>query len=95
MNVAQETLGFRRGRLSRPLSLLMSAFALPIPPACLTTRLHRPTERSPTMRTIPLIHSLHFDQISSIVMERFGSGRAIALNFAIAKLAFTKLVQVN
>jgi len=57
MNVAQETLGFRRGRLSRPLSLLMSAFALPIPPACLTTRLHRPTERSPTMYAIPLIHS--------------------------------------
>ena len=25
----------------------------------------------------------------------FGSGRAIALHFAIAKLAFTKLVQVN
>ena len=58
MNVAQETLGFRRARLSRALSLLMSAFALPIPPACLTTRLHRPTERSPTMRALPLIHSL-------------------------------------
>src|SRR5882762_9063451 len=26
----------------------MSAFALPIPPACLTARLHRPTERSAT-----------------------------------------------
>ena len=50
MNVAQESLGFRRGRLSRPLSLLMSAFALPIPPACLTTRLQRPTERSPTIQ---------------------------------------------
>src|SRR5438270_13305624 len=26
----------------------MSAFALPIPPACLTARLHRPTERAAT-----------------------------------------------
>src|SRR5512135_2264106 len=32
MNVAQETLGFRRAGLSPALSLLMSAFALPIPP---------------------------------------------------------------
>src|SRR5574337_1249754 len=48
MNVAQETLGFRRGRFSRPLSLLMSAFALPIPPAPLTRHLRRLTERSPT-----------------------------------------------
>src|SRR6266576_3634907 len=49
MNVAQETLGFRRAGLSPALSLLMSAFALPIPPAALTSHLHRPTERSPTM----------------------------------------------
>src|SRR5215211_5896772 len=49
MNVAEETLGFRRAGLSPALSLLMSAFALPIPPACLSTHLHRPTERSPTM----------------------------------------------
>src|SRR6202007_58325 len=49
MNVAQETLGFRRAGLSPALSLLMSAFALPIPPAALSSRLHRPTERSPTI----------------------------------------------
>jgi len=49
MNVAQETLGFRRGSLSLPLSLLMSAFALPIPPAIFTDHLRRPTERSPTI----------------------------------------------
>ena len=49
MNVAQETLGFRRGSLSLPLSLLMSAFALLISPAFLTEHLHRLTERSPTM----------------------------------------------
>src|SRR3990170_1521872 len=49
MNVEQETLGFRRGSLSLPLSLLMSAFALLIPPASLTRHLRRPTERSPTM----------------------------------------------
>ena len=36
-------------RVSHPrCTLLMSAFALPIPPACLTARLHRPTERSAT-----------------------------------------------
>jgi hypothetical protein len=50
MNVAQETLGFRRGSFSLPLSLLMSAFALLIPPAFLTEHLRRPTERSPTMQ---------------------------------------------
>src|SRR5207248_3231338 len=50
MNVAEETLGFRRAGLSPALSLLMSAFALPIPPAALTSHLHRPTERSPTMK---------------------------------------------
>jgi hypothetical protein len=48
MNVAQETLGFRRQGLSPCLSLLMSAFALPISPASLSTHLHRRTERSST-----------------------------------------------
>ena len=48
MNVAQETLGFRRGSFSLPLSLLMSAFALPIPPVTFTSYLRRLTERSPT-----------------------------------------------
>ena len=57
MNVAQETLGLRRGSLSLPLSLLMSAFALPIPPGNLTIPLRRPTERSPTARAIPEAHS--------------------------------------
>ena len=53
MNVAQETLGLRRGSFSLPLSLLMSAFALPIPPATLTGHLRRRTERSPTNVSIP------------------------------------------
>jgi hypothetical protein len=57
MNVAQETLGLRRQSFSLCLSLLMSAFALLIPPATLTGHLHRPTERSPTMRAFLLIHS--------------------------------------
>jgi hypothetical protein len=48
INLAQEPLDFRRQRFSRCLSLLMSAFALPIPPAALASRLHRPTERSAT-----------------------------------------------
>src|SRR3982074_1705712 len=49
MNVEQETLGLRRGGFSPPLSLLMSAFALPIPPASFTRHLRRLTERSPTI----------------------------------------------
>src|SRR5688572_9934959 len=52
MNVAQETLGFRRAGLSPALSLLMSAFALPIPPAALSSHLHRPTERSRTASAV-------------------------------------------
>jgi hypothetical protein len=48
INLAQEPLDFRRQRFSRCLSLLMSAFALPIPPACLAADLRRPTERSAT-----------------------------------------------
>jgi len=43
-------LGLRRQGLSPCLSLLMSAFALPIPPAGFTPHLHRPTERSPTIQ---------------------------------------------
>jgi hypothetical protein len=50
MNVAQESLGFRRTGFSPVLTLLMSAFALLIPPATLTDHLHRPTERSPTIQ---------------------------------------------
>src|SRR5216684_2357123 len=48
INLAQEPLDFRREGFSPSLTLLMSAFALPIPPASLTARLHRPTERSAT-----------------------------------------------
>src|SRR5206468_12727653 len=53
MNVAQETLGFRRAGLSPALSLLMSAFALPIPPASLSGHLRRRTERSSTTAANP------------------------------------------
>jgi hypothetical protein len=60
MNVAQETLGFRRGSFSLPLSLLMSAFALLIPPAHLTMHLLRPTERSPTMHSKLCIRSFGY-----------------------------------
>ena len=48
INLAQEPLDFRREGLSPSLSLLMSAFALPIPPEGLAPPLHRPTERSAT-----------------------------------------------
>ncbi|OKO61066.1 hypothetical protein BSF34_22675 [Escherichia coli] len=43
---------FRRAGFSPALSLLMSAFALLIPPAYLTVHLHRLTERSPTQQRI-------------------------------------------
>ena len=52
MNVAQETLGLRRQGFSPCLSLLMSAFALLIPPADLSIRLLRLTERSPTAHAL-------------------------------------------
>src|SRR5690606_26594039 len=58
MNVAQETLDLRRGGFSPPLSLLMSAFALLIPPADLSICLHRLTERSPTAHA--LVYTLRF-----------------------------------
>jgi hypothetical protein len=56
MNVAQETLGLRREGFSPSLSLLMSAFALPIPPADLSIYLRRRTERSPTARAFRRTH---------------------------------------
>ena len=43
-----ETLGFRRAGISPAFSLLMPAFSLPSPPACLTAHLHRYMERSST-----------------------------------------------
>src|SRR5882672_5643035 len=48
MNVEQETLGLRRAGFSPALTLLMSAFALLIPPAVFSDHLRRRTERSPT-----------------------------------------------
>lgn len=52
INVGQEPLVFRRAGFSPALSLLMSAFALLIPPATLTGHLRRLTERSPTQQHI-------------------------------------------
>ena len=43
MNLAQETLGFRRTGFSPVLSLLMSAFALEVPPAVLAVDLQQPS----------------------------------------------------
>ncbi|TBR98745.1 hypothetical protein DXN21_24910 [Salmonella enterica subsp. enterica serovar Enteritidis] len=43
---------FRRAGFSPALSLLMSAFALLLPPATLTGHLRRLTERSPTQQRI-------------------------------------------
>src|SRR4030095_14949841 len=92
MNVAQETLGFRRQSFSLCLSLLMSAFALPIPPAALSSHLQRPTERSPT--TTHLIQTSCGPSVSidSIVRKRFGLGRALRRLTCSRKLASPKLV---
>src|SRR5690606_5486666 len=51
LTLREESLGFRRAGFSPALSLLMSAFALPIPPADLSIHLHRRTERSSTAHT--------------------------------------------
>ena len=78
MNVAQETLDLRRGGFSPPLSLLMSAFALLIPPAAFTSHLRRLTERSPTActkytpaasvyRLSPVTSSAQDDSISELL----------------------------
>src|SRR6202166_3532828 len=48
IDLAQEPLDFRREGFSPSFTLLMSAFALPIPPAPQTGRLRRSTERSAT-----------------------------------------------
>jgi hypothetical protein len=47
-NLAQEPLDFRREGFSPSFTLLMSAFALPMPPPALARRLRGPTERSAT-----------------------------------------------
>ncbi|KAG8275544.1 hypothetical protein J6590_083160 [Homalodisca vitripennis] len=52
INFTQKPLDFRRECFSHSLSLLMSAFSLPIPPANFTVHLHRLTERSATICTI-------------------------------------------
>jgi hypothetical protein len=48
INLAQEPLDFRREGFSPSFTLLMSAFALPMPPQTLARLLRRPTERSAT-----------------------------------------------
>src|SRR5262249_22848139 len=56
INLAQEPLDLRRQSFSLCLSLLMSAFSLPIPPAGLTPHLHMPTERSATTCALARAH---------------------------------------
>ncbi len=62
INVGQEPLVFRRAGFSPALSLLMSAFALLIPPAYLTAHLRRLTERSPTQQ-----HTVSLPQLRCMV----------------------------
>ena len=56
INLAQEPLDLRRQSFSLCLSLLMSAFSLPMPPATLARRLRRPTERSATTCALARAH---------------------------------------
>ena len=49
IDIAEETLGLRRIRLSRILRLLIPTFSLPSAPACLTTHLHCSLKCSPTV----------------------------------------------
>ena len=57
LTLREETLGFRRASFSLALSLLMSAFALLIPPANLSVHLRRLTERSSTNHNKLRFHS--------------------------------------
>ena len=60
MNVEQETLGLRRAGFSPALTLLMSAFALLIPPAALAD------PPSQAYRTLPY-HSLKSESAASVI----------------------------
>ena len=60
MNVEQETLGLRRAGFSPALTLLMSAFALLIPPAVLTN------PPSQAYRTLPY-HSTYVESAASVI----------------------------
>src|SRR3970282_731775 len=62
INIAQETLGFRRTDFSSVLSLLMPAESLLFRPAVLTVRLQPTTECSPT--TLPCVR---LDGIRSLI----------------------------
>ena len=66
--MGQETLVFRRGGFSPPLSLLMSAFALVIPPADFSVHLQQLTQRSPTQRAShkPLNYTPVFDCVGRL-----------------------------
>ena len=84
MNVAQETLGLRRQGFSPCLSLLMSAFALLIPPADLSIRLRRPTERSPTAYALLFVRSFRIpDVLHTIVETKLASRSCRHLDFHI------------
>ncbi len=52
IDIAEETLGFRRSGLSPDLRLLIPTFSPPSAPACFTTRLRSSLKCSPTVNTI-------------------------------------------
>ena len=62
IGLAQETLGFRRTRFSRVLSLLVPAGSLPCAPLVLVDRASLPMERSSTNQT----RRTSFDSVASV-----------------------------
>ena len=81
-------MGFRRAGFSPALSLLMSAFALLIPPACLSARLHRPTERSSTIRELPKKGS---GSLINILRTELGPGSISEPDPILVKLTYPQL----
>src|SRR5690554_986618 len=69
MNLAQESLGFRRTGFSPVLSLLTSAYALPKPPALLAVHLQRRLECSPTTLHLSAESAASVDSLSPVVFS--------------------------
>ena len=82
--MGQETLVFRRGGFSPPLSLLMSAFALVICPARLSAHLQPLTQRSPTTRAS---HKLLYYRLKLRLFEH-----ALTTGTAYVVVSFNKIV---
>ena len=70
ISVDQETLVFRRGGFSPPLSLLIPTFAFPYAPAGIATDLRRCTECSPTNHAQSVIPWLRYRTYARLLSTR-------------------------